>query len=60
MYMFSFSFSEVFSVKYQSESLAELEVNVFGNKSASTPPYLFLDFQFPAQEKSLSFSYKAH
>ena len=24
------------------------------------PPYLFLDFQFPAQEKSGSFPYKAH
>ena len=36
MYIFSFSFSEVFSVKDHSQSqLAELEVNVAGDKSAS-------------------------
>ena len=54
MYIFSFSLSEVSSVKYQSETLPELEANVFGDKSASAI------FQFPAQEKSGSFPYEAH
>ena len=49
-----FSFSEASSV---SESLAELEVNVVDDKSASA---IFLDFQFPTQKKSGSFPYKAH
>ena len=43
MYIFSFSFSEVSSVKYHSQSLAELEVNVVGDKSASA---IFI-FRFP-------------
>ena len=49
VYVFSFSFSEESSVEMsQSGSLADLEVNVVGDKPP--PPYLFLDFQFPAQE----------
>ena len=44
MYIFSFSFSEVSSVKYHivSQSLAELEVNVVGDKSASAIHCIYL------------------
>ena len=43
MYIVSFSFSEVSSVKYHCQSLAELEVNVVGDKSDSA---IFI-FRFP-------------
>ena len=59
VYIFVFIFRGIFSEISQSESLAELEVDVFGDKSESAI-FIFLDFQFPAQEKSGSFPYKAH
>ena len=55
MYIFSFSFSEVSSVRYhKSESLAELEVNVVGDTSASA----IFNFRFPVSraEKKRGFS----
>ena len=57
MYVFSFSFSEVSSVKYHSQSHW---LNWKGMSSAAKlpPPYLFLDFQFAAQELSGSLPYK--
>ena len=57
VYIFSFSFSEASSVKYQSHWLNSKWMSSTTNLP---PPYLFLDFQFPVQEKSASFPYKAH
>ena len=57
--IFSFSFSEVFSVKYHSQS-HWLNWKWMSSVTNLPPPYLLLDFQFPAQEKSGSFRYKAH
>ena len=51
VYVFSFSFSEESSVEMSwSGSLADLEVNIMSSAINPPPPYLFLDFQFPAQE----------
>ena len=55
----SLSFSKVFSVKYHSQS-HWLNWKWMSSATNLLPPYLVLDFQFPAQEKSGSFPYKAH
>ena len=61
MYIFSFSFSEESSVKYQSQS-HWLNWKWMSSATNLPQPYLFLDFQreFPAQEKSGSFPYRAY
>ena len=57
VYIFLFSFSEVSPVKYHSQS-HWLNWKRMSSATNLPPPYLFLAFQFPAQEKSGSFPYK--